>query len=176
MIQKQLEATVRDALVLLLAEQGITLPVLAAPPRPTEQGSVDDGIYFFLLNRGKRGWQARKYHDDGEGLTATESQINESMYQYQAFVENDPDSPTQLLASDVLAVVRGVLQSMRFTQSMTAAGIGVQRATEIAMSSFVNEGSNSDFNPSFTIIFTHHRNITQATAHIEQIVSGIHRI
>lgn len=175
MKQKQLEATIRGALLTLLAEQGVDLPVMAAF-QPSKQGRVDDGIYFFPVNRGKRGWQSRKYQDDGQALTSTESQINESMYQFQAFVEDDVTAPAQLLASDVLAVVRGVVQSMRFTQAMTAAGIGVQRATDIVMPSFVNERDNFEFNPNFTVIFTHHRSITQATAHIEQVVSGIHRI
>ena len=175
MKQKQLEATIRSALLSLLAEQGITLPVLAAF-QPTKQGRVDDGIYFFPVGRGKRGWQARKYRDDGAALTATESQINESMYQFQAFVEDDLSAPDQLLASDVLAVVRGLLQSMRFTQAMTVAGIGVQRATDIVTPSFVNERDNFEFNPNFTVIFTHHRSITQATAHFEQVAPAIHRI
>lgn len=175
MKQKQLEATVRAALLALLPEQGISLPVLAAF-QPTKQGRVDDGIYFFPVARGKRGWQSRKYQDDGQAVTATESQINESMYQFQAFVEDDVTAPAQFLASDVLAVVRGVVQSMRFVQAMTSAAIGVQRATDIVMPSFVNERDNFEFNPSFTVIFTHHRSITQATAHIEQVVSGIHRI
>lgn len=175
MKQKQLEATIRGALLSLLAEQGITLPVLAAF-QPTKQGRVDDGIYFFPVGRGKRGWQARKYRDDGAALTATESQINESMYQFQAFVKDDLSAPDQLLASDVLAVVRGLLQSMRFTQAMTVAGIGVQRATDIVTPSFVNERDNFEFNPNFTVIFTHHRSITQATAHFEQVAPAIHRI
>ncbi len=175
MKQKQLEATIRGALLSLLAEQGITLPVLAAF-QPTKQGRVDDGIYFFPVGRGKRGWQARKYRDDGAALTATESQINESMYQFQAFVEDDLSAPDQLLASDVLAVVRGLLQSMRFTQAMTVAGIGVQRATDIVTPSFVNERDNFEFNPNFTVIFTHHRSITQATAHFEQVAPATHRI
>ncbi|EFF76099.1 phage gateway protein [Achromobacter piechaudii] len=175
MKQKQLEASVRGALLQLLAEQEISLPVLAAF-QPSKQGRVDDGIYFFPVGRGKPGWQSRKYRDDGVALTATESQINESMYQFQAFVEDDLSAPEQLLASDVLSIVRGVLQSMRFTQAMTTAGIGVQRATDIVTPAFVNDRDNFDFNPNFTVIFTHHRNITQATAHIEQVVSGIHRI
>ncbi|WP_313064752.1 phage gateway protein [Achromobacter animicus] len=175
MKQKQLEATIRAALLQLLAEQGISLPVLAAF-QPTKQGRVDDGIYFFPVDRGKRGWQSRKYQDDGAALMATESQINEPMYQFQAFVEDDLDAPEQLLASDVLSVVRGVLQSMKFTQAMTAAGIGVQRATDIVTPAFVNERDNFDFNPNFTVIFTHHRNITQATAHIQHVAPGIHRI
>lgn len=175
MKQKHLEATIRAALITLLVEQDINLPVLAAF-QPTKQGRVDDGIYFFPINRGKRGWQSRKYQDDGEALTATELQINESMYQFQAFVEDDLTAPEQLLASDVLAIVRGIVQSMRFTQTMTAAGIGVQRATDIVTPAFVNDRDNFDFNPNFTVIFTHHRSITQATAHIEQVVPGVHRI
>lgn len=175
MKQKQLEPTIRAELITLLVEQGINLPVLAAF-QPTKQGRVDDGIYFFPINRGKRGWQSRTYQDDGASLTATESQINESMYQFQAFVEDDLDAPEQLLASDVLAVVRGIVQSMRFTQAMAVAGIGVQRATDIVTPAFVNDRDNFDFNPNFTVIFTHYRSITQSTAHIEQVVSGTHRI
>ncbi|VFR39275.1 FIG00947889: hypothetical protein [plant metagenome] len=143
--------------------------------QPTKQGRVDNGIYFFPINRGKRGWQSRKYQSVGQGLTATETQFNESMYQFQAFVEDDLKDDDQLLAADVLAVVRGVLQSMKFTQAMTAAGIGVQRPTEIVTPSFINDRDNFEFNPNFTVIFSHQRSITQATAIIEQVTSGIHR-
>ncbi|PWF25058.1 phage gateway protein [Corticimicrobacter populi] len=175
MKQKLLEAAIRSVLMPLLIEQGVSLPVIGAF-QPTKQGRVDDGIYFFPINRGKRGWQTRRYHDAGDALTATESQINESMYQIQAFVEDDPEDDDQLLASDVLAIVRGVIQSTKFVQFMTELGIGVQRATEIVTPSFVNDRDQFEFNPNFTVIFTHHRSITQATAHIEQVVPGIHRI
>lgn len=175
MKQKSLEAAIRGVLIPLLIEQDVSLPVIGAF-QPTKQGRVDDGIYFFPLNRGKRGWQSRRYHDIGDALVATESQINESMYQFQAFVEDDPEDDAQLLASDVLAIVRGVIQSTKFVQFMTGIGIGVQRATEIVTPSFVNDRDQFEFNPNFTVIFTHHRSITQATAHIEQVVPGIHRI
>ncbi|CAB3918976.1 phage gateway protein [Achromobacter mucicolens] len=175
MKQKLLEATVRGALLSLLPEQGVNLPVLTMFPQ-TEQGVIDDGIHFFLTGWGERGWQSRKYHDEGAAMKATESQIIESMYQFQAFVKNDVTAPEQLLASDVLSVVRGVLQSMRFVQAMTAAGIGVQRATDLVTSSFVTGADSFEFAPAFTVVFTHHRNITQATALIHQVEPGIHRI
>jgi len=174
MRQKWLEATVRGELTRLLGEQGIRLPVLLAF-QPTKQGRVDDGIYFFSINRGKRGWQHRKYLQTGVGLCARETQINESQYQFQAFVRDDLNDPDQLLASDVLAVVRGVLQSMSFTATMARAGIGVQRPADIVTPSFVNDRDDFEFNPNFTIIFTHLRSITQATKHFDTVVADVHR-
>jgi len=175
MKQKQLEASIRLSLITQLARHGVSFPVIAGF-QPTKQGRVKDGIYFFPLNIGKRGWQSRKYVDPADDIVQSETQINESMYQFQAFVQDDVQDSNQLLAADVLAIVRGSLQSLPFVEAMTAAGIGVQRPTDIVNPSFVNEQDQFEFNPNFTIIFTHRRTIEMTTPHVAGTQFDIHRI
>ncbi|CAJ48931.1 phage gateway protein [Bordetella avium] len=175
MTQKELEAAVRLALIGLLREQGVTLPVLAAF-EPSKQGRVDDGVYFFPVGTGQHGWQSRKYLDHAHGLVAKETQIDAPMYQFQAFVMDDVRNDAQLLASDVVALVRGLIQSMRFLQRMSAVGVGVQRPSEILQPSFLNERDDFEFNPNFTVIFTHKRSITQETPHVTRVQPSIHRL
>lgn len=168
MNQKQLEVAIRSDLLDMLKEQGIELPILAAFP-PSKQGRVDDGIYFFLLSKQKRGWQSRSYSDtkDKTALVNTETQINEFMFQFNAFIEDNGLSDGQLLAEDVLSVVRGVMQSIKFADRMQAQGIGVQRATDIVTPTFINEKDNYEHNPSFTIIFTQNRSIQITTPKVD---------
>lgn len=167
MNQKRLEVAIRSALIDMLSEQQITLPVIAGFP-PNKQGRVDDGIYFFLIGRIKHGWQGRMYVDDGDDLINHESQINGYQFQFQAFVEDNGLSDGQLLAEDVLATVRGVMQSIKFVDLMQAQGIGVQRATDILSPNFVNDRDNFEHNPNFTIIFSHLRTIHIKTPKVTQ--------
>lgn len=167
MNQKRLEVAIRSALIDMLSEQQITLPVIAGFP-PDKQGKVDDGVYFFLIGRIKHGWQGRKYVEDGDSLINHESQINGYQFQFQAFVEDKGLSDDQLLAEDVLAIVRSVMQSIKFVDLMQAQGIGVQRATDFLSPTFVNDRDNFEHNPNFTIIFTHIRTIHIKTPKVTQ--------
>lgn len=173
MNQKQLEVTIREALLEMLLEQAITLPVLASFP-PSKQGRVTDGIYFFLISKGKHGWQTRKYRTQDDLLKVDESQINEYMFQFQAFVKDNGKVDGQLLAEDVLSLVRGTVQSLAFVEKMHKQGIGVQRATDILTPTFINEHDNFEHNPNFTIIFSHTRKIAITTPEIKTLELHAH--
>lgn len=166
MNQKQIEVAIRAALVDMLAEQEITLPVVAAFPS-SKEGRVDDGIYFHLISRGKNGWQFRKYEEAEDALINHESQINEYMFQFNAYVKDNEKADEQLLAEDVLAITRGILQSIKYVGLMQSQGIGVQRATDIVTPTFINEYDNFEHNPNFTIIFTHTRTLSITTPKLD---------
>lgn len=112
----------------------------------------DDGVYFFLVNDGKRGWQSRKY-PNMEKLV--ESQIAEKMYQFYTLISDE----TKGTANDVINVVRMTLASLPMVEDLQAQGIGVQRPTDVLNPVFVNDRDQYDSNPNFTIIFTHTRNL-----------------
>src|SRR5690606_33338730 len=103
MNQKALEAAIRTTLLACLPA-GWKLPVMAGN-QPTGQGR-EDGVYFFRIGDGKRGWLSRKYQNDGPDLLLTESQWAESDYQFSALVADDIRADAQWLAGDVLDIVR----------------------------------------------------------------------
>ncbi len=166
MNQKALEATIR-AVLLECLPAGWALPVIASS-QPTGQGR-EDGIYFFRIGDGKRGWQGRKYRNDGADLLLTESQWAETEYQFSALVEDDINDDDQLLAGDALDVVRSTLSGIVMAQRLTAMGIGVQRPGNILTPAFVNHHNQYDFNPNFSIVFSHRRDITQVVPYTTTI-------
>lgn len=178
MNQKILEGSIRSALIHFLQAQGVTLPVIAGN-QPTGQGRTD-GVYFFMMNDAKRGWQSRSYSEVVTQvpaiLKATEKQINETMFQFGALVQDDINDDDQLLADDVLSIARSCLSSLPFVESLAKMGIGVQRPTDILNPVFVNEHDQYEFNPNFTIVFTHDRAIEQLVPYTETVVSDIHRV
>lgn len=174
MNQKQIEKAIRLTLIEMLKEQHIVLPVVAAFPFASA-GRVDAGIYFFLINRTKNGWQARHYENniDETALINTESQINEYMFQFQSFVEDNGLDDSALLAEDVLVIVRGILQSIKFTELMKAQEIGVQRATDIITPTFINDFGQYEHNPNFTVIFSNIRTLDIETPKVIDIQADI---
>ena len=109
MNQKALEAAIRTTLLDCLPADW-ALPVIAGN-QPTGQGR-EDGIYFFRIGDGKRGWLSRKYRSQGDDLLLTESQWAETEYQFSALVADDINDDTQLLAGDVLDIVRSTLSGI----------------------------------------------------------------
>lgn len=170
MNQKKLEATIRLVLLECLPKDW-KLPIIAGY-QPTGQGR-EDGVYFFRINDGKRGWLSRKYSEEDEDLRLKETQISESMYQFGALVKDDIRDDDQLLAIDVLDIVRSTISGLVMVESLIEKRIGVQRPTEILNPSFINEKDQFDFNPNFTVIFTHKRDLTQQVPHTETVIQTV---
>jgi len=149
MNQADLEIVLRETLLRHLP-QGWPWPV----SRANQKGSQGrrEGVYFFLINDGKRGWQSRKY-PDMEKLV--ESQIAEVMYQFYSLIEDESKGT----ANDVINVVRGTLVSLPMVEDLQSQGVGVQRPTDVLNPVFVNDRDQYDSNPNFTIIFTHTRSL-----------------
>lgn len=170
MNQKALEAAIRSCLLAALPA-GWALPVIAGN-QPTTQGVEDAGVYFFRISDTKRGWQPRKY---SHTLMQTESQWSESDYQFQAQVRDLVEDDAQMLAADVLDVVRSSVSSLTMAESLAALGIGIQRPTDILAPVFVNDEGQFETNANFTVKFSHRRDIMrQAPEAVAELV-GIQR-
>lgn len=174
MNQKALESAIRQDLISSLPT-GWTLPVILGN-QPTGQGR-EDGIYFFRISDGKPGWQGRKYRNLPGALELKETQWTESTYQFQTLVQDDLDDDEQLLAADVLSIVRSTVSGIVMVEKLIRRGIGVQRPTDIITPAFINDQDQFDYNPNFTISFSHRREITQSVPYTEKVsVEGNHRV
>lgn len=174
MNQKALEAAIRLTLLECLPP-GWKTPIIAGN-QPTGQGR-QNGVYFFRISEGKRGWLSRKYRNQGDDLLLTERQWNEPLYQFSALIDDDPRDDAQLLAGDVLDIVRSTVSSIVMVEKLRPLRIGVQRPSDIMTPAFVNDRNQYDFNPNFTVAFSHPRDITQAVPYTDTVeFSGIHRV
>jgi len=164
MLQKDLEIHVRQALLKGLAEHGAnTIPVIKAFQSPSQ--GRQDGIYFHLLSEASSGWQDRKY---GNATDMTETQYFNSTYQFGAIRDTD--------ASDWIRIARMITQSLSFVEYLRKRDIGVQRASEIANIQYENEKGAYDFNPVFTITFSHKETIKPLTKYADSVVHEVYPI
>ncbi|URG13034.1 hypothetical protein B2_41 [Stenotrophomonas phage B2] len=169
MNQKPLETIIRAELLAAMATltPPLDLPVILGN-QSTGQGRVN-GVYFFRMADGMRGWQSRRYQETAQGLNVTESQWVETQYQFQALVKNDPLDPDQLLASDVVQIVRSLLGGVNMAERLHSLGVGVQRPSPVLTPWFVNEQNQYDSNPSFTLIFSHRRELSLPVNYAETV-------
>lgn len=164
MLQKDLEINIRQAILKGLNEHGAnTIPVIKAFQSPSQ--GREDGIYFHLLNESSSGWQDRKYSNSN---TMTETQFFNSTYQFGAIRNTD--------ASDWIRIARMITQSLSFVEYLRAKDIGVQRASEIINVQFENEKNGYEFNPNFTLTFTHKESINPLVPYVDEVKTSIHAI
>lgn len=165
MQQKDLEINIRGALLKGLDEYGAnTIPVIKAFQSPSQ--GKQDGIYFHLLNEESSGWQDRKY--GGNTIDMVETQFFNSTYQFGAIRNQD--------ASDWIRIARMVTQSLSFVEYLRKRSIGVQRAGEIINVQFENEKGSFDFNPNFTLTFSHKESITPLVPYVDDVISKLHSV
>lgn len=164
MLQKDLEIHVRQALLKGLAEHGANaIPVIKAFQSPSQ--GRQDGIYFHLLSESSSGWQDRKYSNTTD---MTETQYFNSTYQFGAIRDTD--------ASDWIRIVRMITQSLSFVEYLRKLDIGVQRAGEIVNVQFENENGQYDFNPNFTIAFSHKEAIKPLVPYADKVTTEVFSI
>lgn len=179
MTDNQLAILIRAQLLAGLTRQGYsTLPVIAAY-QPTTEGRVTEAtIYFFPLPDNRYGWQHRKRTVDIDAgtITTTEGQWIESGFQFYALAPQDPTNLTLPTAKDLVNLAAMICNSEPFIQGMRAGGAGVQRVTQIRNPFFVNDQGQFESSPSFDIIISHKRSISEVTPVTLDVTCGIYRV
>jgi len=178
MNDKALRAAIRAALVDCLAHAGVTdLPVIAGNQPSVAQGREPRAVYFWSVSDTPRGWQGRtlKTNPSTFQLETVETQFVQTMFQVNVFTPDDPEDTTSDTAKDLCNLVRMLVQSNRFTEAMTAVGIGVQTPSPIRAPFFVNDFDQYEQNPSFDFTVSRKIETTQATHEAAPTLS-IHRV
>lgn len=179
MTDNQLAILIRTQLLAGLARHGLSsVPVIASYQPTTEGAAISAAVYFFALPESRYGWQHRKrvYDDVENTITTTESQWIESGFQFFALAPQNPADTTLPTAKDILNTAALVCNSEPFVQGMRAGGAGVQRVTQIRNPYFVNDSGQFEASPSFDIIISHKRSITEITPVSETVTCKIHRV
>lgn len=173
MTDTELFTLIRTTLTTLLLAQGRDLPVVLGYA-PTKQGREPQAIYYFPIAEPLRGWQGRKYLYDPEAtnLTTEETQAYEMVLQVQGFALPD-DEPS---AGDLTKLCQMLVASNQFTQAMAAAGVGVQRPTNVRTIFFTNDYEQYEPNPNFDFTVSYNRSITQSTPAFDRLAFDLYRV
>lgn len=161
MTDKQIAALFMSHLLpAMQAQTALAAVKLARNYQATQQGAATGPyVYFFKVGDHRYGHVERcdVYDTDLEVFTHTESQIYETTYQFSAWIPQTPGDVTSLTESDILNAVSGIMQSDTILAAFRAAGVGIQRVTEVRNPYFTDDRDLFEAVPSFDIILTHKR-------------------
>jgi hypothetical protein len=135
--------------------------------QPTQQGvNTAPTVYFFKVANKRYGWLGRNDIWDINAVPPqmihTESQYIESTWQLTALVLQNPTTPNQYTASDLINEVASIMQSDNTRAILNNSGIGILRVSDIRNPYFVDDRDNFEASPSFDFVLTY-QNIRNST-------------
>lgn len=148
-----------------LAANGFTDVVVLQSNQPTQQGiPTGPAVYFTKISNRRYGFLGTydKWDSDNGTMVHTEVQPFESTYQVSALVLQNPKTPTQYTASDLVNEVAAILQSEKTVMTLASSNVGVLRISDIGNPYFVDDQDQFEANPSFDFTLTY-RNVRVST-------------
>lgn len=145
---------INDALV----ADGFTGVTVKQANQPTQQGiQTNPAVYFFKVGSKRYGYLGRfdNWSADDEEMVHTESQYYESTWQVSALVLQNPATPNQYTASDLVEEVSSIMQSDQTRDILNQSGIGILRVMDLTNPYFVDDRDNFEASPSFDFTLTY---------------------
>lgn len=179
MLDNQLIALIFQILDAGAAAAGIPTVLYKQSYQPTKQGANSvPTCYLNKLFDEVYGSPLRldQWNEDKTEITHTESQQYATHFQLTALAYQDPSDVNSKTASDILNLSRYTLQSDVGIQSFQAAGVGIQRVTQVRNTPFLDEHNNWEYQPSFDFIITHKQTITSTTPVIKSTDIEIYEV
>jgi hypothetical protein len=147
--------------------------------QPTKQGSnVAPTAYMFKLFDERVGSPFRQdvWNVENGNFDTVITQQYATHFQISAISQQDPSTPSQYTASDILNACAYILQSDATLAQIQAQGVGVQRITPVRNPSFVDEHGQFAYDPNFELILTHKQIITSPTPQINDFDIGLYEV
>lgn len=156
-----------------LIADGFTGVTTKQANQPTQQGiQTNPAIYFYKVGDRRYGFLGRDdvWDQDSSSMQHSESQYYESTWQVSALVLQNPVTPNQYTASDLVNEVASIMQSDNTRDILNRSGVGILRVTDVLNPYFVDDRDNFEASPSFDFVLQY-ENIRQS---ISPIVSEFH--
>lgn len=141
----------------LIADGYTGVDVIAAN-QPTQQGvPLSPTVTFFKVADHRYGFLGRFNNWNPSNLTMehTEEQMYETTFQVNALVLQNPTTPNQYTASDLVNEVSAIMQSDNTLDILYNNGIGILRITAVSNGYFKDDMDNFEASPSFDFTLTH---------------------
>lgn len=126
--------------------------------QPTQQGiATGPSAYLHIISHHRYGLVERS--DIWDELNSkeihTETQIYETMFQLSALSTQNPRDVAQYTAGDIVNAMAYIMQSESTLQLLRAAGVGIERVSDIRNPYFTDDRDRFEASPSFDFILTH---------------------
>lgn len=166
MLDNRLIALIISTVVAGEATAGIPGTPIKQAFQPTLQGA-NSGPTAYLYKVGDRrvGFPYRAdVWDQAHGVMVhTELQQYETTFQFSALATQDPNTPAQYTASDILNLVASILQSTASIAAFEAQGVGILRVTDVRNPYFLDDRQRNEACPSFDATFAHKQVVTSTS-------------
>lgn len=162
-----------------LSIDGFTTVIVKQSNQPTMQGiPTAPTIYFYKVGDKRYGFLGRNdvWNPNTSQMDHSESQYIESTWQLQAMVLQDPTTPNQFTASDLINEAASIMQSDSTRYILNTNGIGILRITDIVNPYFTDDRDNFEAMPSFDFTLTYQNIRNSTNPIINQFTTGIYPI
>lgn len=181
-LQKILITTIRAGLTAYPGTPPLPDGIIIQPAyQPRQQGvPIPPTITYYDKGTVPRGFPKFENFTDPDTnvFMRRERQRQETTYQIGALVLQDPTTPDQMTETDVLNIVRSILQGQQALSILNPMDIGVLRVSQISSNFFIDDRGQNENNPIFDIILTYmQENVFPADAIQQDVISaGIYPI
>lgn len=161
------------------AQPGLASLQFARAFQPRAEGTPKGpAIMMFKVGDKRYGWPARhdQYNEAGVIFSHELRQQVETTIQFDAWIPQDPADTSGLSESDVLHTVSSIIQSDEVIATFRAAGVGLQRVTEVRNPYIVDDRDRFEAVPSFDIALTHYRVLSSTVPAVDTYDANIHRV
>jgi hypothetical protein len=170
MLDNQLFALIISALIAGEAIAGIPGTPVKQAFQPTKQGvNTQPTAYLYKIGDHRYGYTGRcDYWDKTTSqMVHVETQQYETTFQLSALATQNPKTPMQYTASDILNLCASILQSSVAIQTFEAQGVGIERITDIRNPYFLDDREQNEACPSFDFTVCHKQIIRSSSPIIQ---------
>lgn len=179
MLDNQLISLIISTLVAGEAAAGIPGTPIAQAFQPTMEGTnTVPTAYIYKIGDRRYGFLQRsdQWSSGSGSIVHTEDQKYETTFQLSALATQNPATPTQMTASDLLNLCASILQSDVSIAAFQAAGVGIERITDVRNPYFLDDRQQYEASPSFDFVMVHDQIITTTTPVLQEIDVGLYPI
>jgi hypothetical protein len=180
MTDNQLFAVLFSVVRTGLAARGVNPVTVAQAYQPTQQGeTTDPAVYLTKLFDTPRGHVRRDtvYDEVDDVMNETETQTYETTYQVNARSLQVVGEVDQLTASDLVKLVRQILQSSAVIALLNDSNLAILRISELRNPALMsNDEGRFEFSPSFDFILTYDEIYTLEAPALETVEYNINRV
>lgn len=126
--------------------------------QPTLQGvNTEPTAYMYKVGDRRYGSPNRAdvWDPDLEIMTHVETQQYETTFQISALATQNPNTPSQNTASDLLNLIAYILQSSQTIATLEAQGVGILRVRDVRNPYFMDDRQRNEASPSLDFTLTH---------------------
>ena len=162
-----------------LIADGFTTTIVKQSNQPTMQGiNTDPTCYFFKVANKRYGFLGTydKWNSDTSQMQHFENQFIESTWQVACLALQNPTTPNQYTASDVVNDAASIMQSDSTRYILNQSGIGILRVTDVSNPYFFDDRDNFEASPTFDFTLVYENIRTNPGIIVDSFVVNINAV